>query len=329
MANTKHDAYGSSSAAVNVQLAPLAGISDAPFRLICFSMGASRCTTEMISAQGYISVSKKNMAYRHLLARFKGEKELYAQLFGKDPAFFSEAAKRINDLGRFDGISINMGCPAHKVVGSGSGAALMRDFKNAAAIVAAVKKAVSVPVSVKIRLGWDKDVAVPFAKMLESEGADEIVVHGRTKAMQFSGKTDREAIGRVAKSVSVPVIANGDIFSLDDYCDTIKTTSCAGVMIGRGALGNPFIFKQIMSYICGEPYTAPSIKQKAECAIYHADLLSMWKGEDRAVLEMRKHFAWYIKGERGASEFRRKLNTLTSLQEVKDAISLFVLEAGG
>ncbi len=328
MENTQHGSDGNAAAAVNVQLAPLAGISDAPFRSICFSMGASRCTTEMISAQGYMTTSEKNIAYKQLLTRFKGEKELYAQLFGKDPAFFYEAAKRLEGLGRFDGISINMGCPAQKVVSSGSGAALMKDFKAAASIVASVKKAVSLPVSVKIRLGWDTDVSVPFAKMLENEGADEIVVHGRTRAMQFSGKADRDAIGRVVKSVSLPVIANGDIFSIEDYCDTLKITSCAGVMIGRGALGNPFIFKEILSYIYDEPYTPPTIKEKAECAMNHANALAEWKGEKRAVLEMRKHFAWYMKGERGASFLRRRINTLNSLREVQDAVYLFLREAG-
>ncbi|MDO5022254.1 MAG: tRNA dihydrouridine synthase DusB [Eubacteriales bacterium] len=324
MENKKHGIDAGAAGALNIQLAPLAGISDAPFRLICFSMGASRCTTEMISAQGYLTAPKKSIGYKHLLAKFKGEGELYAQLFGKDPVFFARAAKNLEALGRFDGININMGCPAHKVVGSGSGSALMRDIKLAASIVAAVKKAVKLPVSVKMRLGWDSDISVPFAKMLEQEGADEIILHGRTKTMQFSGRVNLEAIGNVVQSVKVPVIANGDIFTLKDFRDTIIETHCAGVMVGRGALGNPFIFKEISSFIKGENYAAPDLRERVNLALYHAKMLAKWKGEDRAVLEMRKHFAWYIKGERGASQFRREINTLNSLQEVEKAFNLFI-----
>ena len=308
---------------MNLQLAPLAGISDAVYRLICFENSADRATTEMISAQGYLSAPKNSTAYRLLTDKFQEEGELYAQVFGKDAHLLADASKLLKDMGKFQGISINMGCPAHKVSGGGSGVALMKNPSLAAEIIRSVRKSVNLPISVKIRLGWDSNIAPSFAKMLESEGADEVVIHGRTRGQQFSGKADWYAMAEVKKSLNIPVIANGDVFSPEDYFKLIKICPFDGVMIGRGALGRPWIFEQIKAQAIGEVYDPPNVKEIVDIAMRHANMLSDWKGEDRAVLEMRKHFSWYIKGIRGAAEVRRKLNTLPNLAQVEELLYSF------
>jgi len=308
---------------MNLQLAPLAGISDAVYRLICFENSADRATTEMISAQGYLSAPKNSAAYRFLTDKFDTEGELYAQVFGKDASLMADAAKALEDMGKFQGISINMGCPAHKVSGGGSGVALMKNPSLAAKIMRSVRKNVKLPISVKIRLGWDSNIAPIFAKMLESEGADEVVIHGRTRVQQFSGKADWHAMGEVKRSLNIPVIANGDIFLPEDYFKLMEICPFDGVMIGRGALGRPWIFEQIKAQARGDTYDPPNVKEIVSLAMRHANMLSEWKGEDRAVLEMRKHFSWYIKGIRGAAEVRRKLNTLPSLSQVEELLYSF------
>lgn len=310
-------------------LAPLAGISDWPFRLICGELGAEACVTEMISAQGYLTAPRDSRAYRDILSRHPGERLLSAQLFGHEPRFFAEALKRLSEDERFQAFDLNMGCPAPKVTGSGSGSALMKETQLARAIMRAARSATDKPLSVKFRLGWDEHSlnAVLFARMAEEEGLDFVTVHGRTRAQHYAGKADWQQIALVREAVRIPVIANGDVFTAQDALDILSVTGCAGLAVGRGALGNPWLFRQIRQALAGEPYCKPARHEVLALALRHARLLSDWQGERHAVLEMRKHFAWYLKGMHGAAELRRRINVLDQLAQVEEALCAFFEQA--
>lgn len=310
---------------IKLYLAPMAGISDAPFRLLCQEQGADVGVTEMISAQGFICAKKTSEAYQLLTERHPDEKNVIVQIFGTKPAYFERAAKLLTESGRFCGIDINMGCPARKVTNGGAGSALMQDARLARGLVMSVKKATNLPVSVKIRLGFDSFNAPEFARELEEAGADMLTVHGRTRVQQYSGKADWEKIAQVRQSVSIPVVANGDVFTPEDAKEIIRVTSCRAVMIGRGALGNPWLFHQIKDGFEGKEIVKPSREELIQTALRHADMLIERKGEHHGIVEMRKHFAWYLKGLRGASQVRTKLNTVKSLQEVKEILYDFLL----
>ncbi len=300
-------------------LAPMAGITDQVFRRLCFEQGCDVAVTEMVSAQGFLTAPRDRNAYRFLLARFPEEGKLAVQLFGSDPRFMAEAARRLGDTGLFSAVDINMGCPAQKVVGGQSGSALMKDPPLAGRIVEAVKRATLLPVTVKIRLGWDDDRknAPDFARVLEQAGADLITVHGRTRMQQYAGKADWHAIGEVKNAVSIPVIANGDITDASSALEALRVTGCDGLAIGRGALGNPWVFAEIRAALQGTPYTPPSYSQIVDTAMRQAREMADWKGEHSALLEMRKHFAWYTAGRRNSAQVRTKVNLAQSFPEAE------------
>lgn len=303
----------------SVTLAPMAGITDQVFRRLCFEQGCTGATTEMVSAQGFLTAPKDRNAYRFLLARYPEEGPLSVQIFGSDPVLMGQAAGRLTELGLFCAVDINMGCPAQKVVGGRSGSALMKEPALAARIVEQVKKSTVLPVTVKMRLGWDENHknAVAFARALEQAGADGLTVHGRTRAQQYAGKADWAAIGEVKAAVSVPVIANGDIVDGPTALEAIRATGCDGVAVGRGALGNPWVFAEIRAALAGQPYAPPPFGQVVDTAMRQARDMAAWKGEKSALLEMRKHFAWYTAGRRNSARVRTQINLADSFDEVE------------
>jgi len=306
-------------------LAPMAGITDWPMRTLCAEQGCNYATTEMISAMGYLQAPKDSVVYRYLLSVGRNEKPPVVQIFGHDPFYLSEAAKRLTNTGWFSGIDINMGCPAPKVTGSGSGSALMQDLPLCARIIDSVRNASSLPLSIKIRLGWDPEhiTAPELAHIAEDNGADLLTIHGRTRAQQYSGTADWQPIADICRSVSIPVLLNGDIDSASSALKALQTVPCAGLAIGRGALGNPFIFSQIISAINGLEYKLPSINDIVDTAIRHAYLMLDWKGEHGAVIEMRKHMCWYIHGRPGSAKLRTAITTAETLTDVCALLNAF------
>ncbi len=304
-------------------LAPMAGVTDAPFRLLCARQGADITYTEMISAQGMLQAPPNLNAYRFLTQVWPGEGKVVAQVFGTVPEYLSEAAKRLADMGCFAGIDINMGCPAHKVTGGGSGSALMKEPDLARELMRAVRQAVSCPVTVKLRLGWDSFTADTFAIMAQEEGLNGVSVHGRTRMQQYMGKADWQAIAQVKQAVAIPVYANGDVFSAQDGLDILKATGCDGILIGRGALGNPWLFGQIKQAMDGSGIPPPTPQEVVALALEHGRMMVDWKGEKHAVVEMRKHFAWYLKGMRGAAKARTAINHAETMSQVEDILQSF------
>ena len=296
-------------------LAPMAGVADTPFRLIAKEWGASAVFTELISADGIVRNSAKSYRLFQFLSE---ERPIGVQLFGNEPEIMTKAAIEVEKV-KPDFIDLNFGCPAKKVVARGAGAALLKELPRMRAIVRAVVSAVSTPVFGKIRSGWDDKhlVAVEAARILEEEGACAVTVHPRTQKMKFKGKADWEIIKQVKESVSIPVIGNGDIMSPKDGKKMMNTTGCDLIMIGRGALGRPWIFKQTNHYLkTGELLEEPDNKKRIEVCIKHYNLAIKSLGEERAVKEMRKHIGWYVKGMPGSSKFRREIFLLTDPETV-------------
>ncbi len=308
---------------MHLALAPMAGITDQVFRKICFEQGCDLATTEMVSAQGFLTAPKDRNAYRFLLARDENEGPLAVQIFGSNPVHMEAAAARLSEMGLFSAVDINMGCPAQKVVGGQSGSALMKDIPLAAEIVRRCVKASLLPVTVKMRIGWDEDSinAVEFAKAVTDAGAAALTVHGRTRKQQYSGKANWEEIAKVRRAVSVPVTANGDIWDASSALECAKVTGCTSLAMGRGALGNPFLFREIKAAFAGEPYEKPSFETIMHLALRHCEEMIAWKGEKSGMLEMRKHLGWYVTGQRGVAKLRTKLNLATNLHEVEDLLS--------
>ncbi|MFA9397918.1 MAG: tRNA dihydrouridine synthase DusB [Clostridiaceae bacterium] len=304
----------------NIFLAPLAGVSDKVFRKICSEMGSGLCYTEMVSAKGLYYGSENT---KELLSVLHGEKKAAAQIFGSDPYIMAKTCDKLNEREDIVLIDINMGCPVQKIVKNGEGSALMKDIDLACDIVKQVKKASVKPVTVKIRKGFDEqDInAVEFSKALEQAGADAIAVHGRTRQQMYSGKSDMEIIKKVKDILSIPVIGNGDIFNCFDAKNMMEYTNCDGIMVARGALGNPFIFKQINKYFeTGEILKIKDF-EKIEMAIKHLSQAVEEFGEKRAVREMRKHINWYIKGINNATKVKNLVNVEQSYEKV-----IFILE---
>ncbi len=311
-----------------IALAPMAGVTDRVFRPLCFEQGCALATTEMVSAQGFLSAPKSSAVYRFLLDRAPGESDLRAQIFGCEPRLMAEAAYRLSDLGLYDGIDINMGCPARKVTGSGGGSALLKSPALCGDIVAAVARATALPVSVKMRLGWDGESqnAPLIARICEENGARMLTVHGRTREQQYAGHADLAAIARVKQAVGIPVIANGDVTDGESAKAILRATNADGVAVGRGALGDPWVFARIAAALDGRDAEPPSFRDVTATALRHARDMARWKGEGAAVIEMRKHFAWYLRGKRGAARARTRLNTVRSLDEAADILRAFCEE---
>ena len=298
-----------------VFLAPMAGVTDTAYRIIAHDMGCPLCYAEMVSSQG---IHFKNERTLSMLASEPAERPLAMQIFAATPEMAAEAAAYVEELGTADILDFNMGCPAPKIVKNGEGSALMRDPERATAILTAVRKAVKMPLSVKMRIGWDESSinVVDLAKRAEAAGVDAITVHGRTREQFYRGHADWEKIGEVRRAVSIPVIANGDVRTYDDLDRIREVTGCEAVMVGRAAQGNPWIFRQLTHYLrTGERLPGPTMQERAEVIVRHLDLLLRYKGDYVGPREMRKHATWYTRGIVHGAILRDLFNKATTRED--------------
>ena len=309
-----------------LSLGPMAGVTDMPFRILCKEQGADLIYTEMVSAKG---IHYNNTNTKDMLIVDEKERPTALQLFGSEPDIMAETAKRIEER-NFDIFDINMGCPVPKVVNNGEGSAMMKDVKTASAVVSAVVKAVKKPVTVKIRKGFAAgDANAPeFAKAMEEAGASAIAVHGRTREQYYSGKADWDIIAAVKQKVSIPVIGNGDIFTPQDAEKMLRYTGCDGIMVARGAQGNPWIFKNIKQYFADkekdgakEVYGKPGFDEVYAMIVRHLKMLTELKGEWTAIREMRKHVAWYTEGFPYSAGLRRDINYCLTQEEILECLA--------
>ena len=297
----------------NLILAPMAGVTNQPFRIICKQFGAGMVCTEMASSKAIFHNDQKT---KRLLNTEGEERPISFQIFGSDEETMGYASKYISKLA--DIVDINMGCPAPKVVKNGDGSKLLLDLEKAEKIIRAVVQNSDKPVTLKIRKGWDKNniVAVEIAKIAEQNGISAITVHGRTRSEFYTGKADWDIIKQVKAAVSIPVIGNGDVIDEESALEMFKETNVDGIMIGRGAFGNPWIFREILHYLkTGEKLPKPTNEEKLEVIKKHVELAVKEKGEI-AVKELRKHIAWYTKNLKNSSEFRNKINTIEQEDEL-------------
>lgn len=301
-------------------LGPMAGVTDLPFRLLCKEQGAGLLCMEMVSAK---AIMYNNRNTESLLTIHPQETPVSLQLFGSDPKILSEMARRIKER-PFAILDVNMGCPVPKVVRNGEGSALMKEPKLVYEIVSALVKAIEKPVTVKIRKGFDDEHvnAVEIAKIIEEAGASAVAVHGRTREQYYSGKADWDIIRQVKEAVSIPVIGNGDVTTPEKADELVRQTGCDGIMIARGAQGNPWIFSEMAAWEeTGKIPARPGKDEVRDMILRHARLQIEFKGEYLGIREMRKHVAWYTKGIKGASRLREKVNSVESLQELENLLT--------
>ena len=299
----------------NVILAPMAGVTDLPFRLLCREQGVGLLCMEMVSAK---AIYYHNKNTEELMRIEPEENPVSLQLFGSDPYIMSEMAKRIEEK-PFDILDVNMGCQVPKVVNNGEGSALMKNPALVRDIVSAMAKAIKKPLTVKIRKGFDEETvnAVEIAKIIEDSGAAAIVVHGRTRQQYYSGKADWDIIRQVKDAVSIPVIGNGDVDSPESAERMIRETGCDGIMVGRAAQGNPWIFRQITHYLdTGELLPRPELSQVKQMILRHAQLQLQYKGEYTGIREMRKHVAWYTAGYPHSAKLRAAVNEIETMEQL-------------
>lgn len=302
-------------------MAPMAGVTDRAFRQICRECGAALTVSEMISTRALLFQDKKT---RQLLQLAPNEVPGWIQIFGHEPESMAEGAVKALEISGAALLDINMGCPAPKIVRGGDGSALMRDVRQASAVIRAVVDAVPVPVTVKFRKGWDEESInyLEFARMAQDSGASAVTLHGRTRAQMYAGRADWDAIARVKQELDIPVIANGDVNTAEGAKRMLEHTGADGVMIGRGALGNPWLFAQCQAMDEGrEIPPMPSLEQRLEVARRQISLAKENKGEHIAMLEARKHLVWYLKGVRGTKKLKAAISTMTSLQELDELIA--------
>ena len=304
----------------NIILAPMAGVSDLPFRLLCHEQGAGLVCMEMISAK---AILYHNRNTESLLEIHPQEGPVSLQLFGSDPAIMADIAARIEDK-PFQILDINMGCPVPKIVGNGEGSALMKNPLLAGQIIEAVVKAVGKPVTVKIRKGFDEEHvnAVEMAHVAQESGAAAVAVHGRTREQFYSGKADWDIIRRVKQAVSIPVIGNGDVVDGESALALLQQTGCDGIMIGRACQGNPWVFREVKNFLeSGQICPRPTNREIVDTILRHARLQLQYKGEYIGIREMRKHVSWYSAGVPNSARFRAEINAMESMEELMDAVS--------
>lgn len=308
----------------DVALGPMAGVTDLTFRLICKEYGCGIVFTEMVSAKGIYYNDQKT---KDLMRIEKIERPVALQIFGSDPEIMAEVTRRINDHDH-DILDINMGCPTPKIVKNGDGSALMKNPSLIGRIVKAVSAASTKPLTVKIRKGWDEDNvnAVEVAKIAEENGARAISVHGRTREQFYTGKADWDIIKRVKEAVAIPVIGNGDVFTVEDAKRLKEHTNCDGIMIARGAQGNPWIFKRVDHYLkTGEILPPPETQERIDLVKKHLHMLIENKDEYTAIREMRKHCSWYLKGMRNSAKVRDRINKAKTVSELEEHLNEMLL----
>ena len=301
-------------------LAPMAGVTDLPFRLLCKEQGCGMTYTEMVSAKAILYGNKNT---QELLKIGEAERPAAVQIFGSDPEIMAEIGARLAE-GPYDIIDVNMGCPVPKIVNNGEGSALMRDPGTAEKILTAMVKAISKPVTVKFRKGFanGEETAVEFAKMAEACGVQAVAVHGRTREQYYSGKADWDVIRRVKEAVKIPVIGNGDVFQPEDAARMMGETGCDGVMIARGAKGNPWIFKRSLEFLrTGQASLSPSREEVREMILRHGRMLIEYKGEYVGMREMRGHMAWYTAGMPHSASLRREMNQIETYEDMEKLLS--------
>lgn len=308
----------------NIFLAPMAGITDLPYRLIMKRFGAGLVFSEMVSANGLIRDGRRTA---QLLRSTAAEEPLAVQLFGDDPSILAEAAKRIVGAGAL--LDLNMGCPVPKVVRSGAGSALLRDPLRVAHIVREVRKAWSGPLTIKIRSGWDSQTLnyIEIGRLAVAEGIDAVTLHPRTRAQGFSGHSDWTHLQQLVESLPVPVIGSGDIFSPDDGLAMLRQSGCRAVMIGRGGYGNPWLIRDLLARQRGSLTTPPTAEERLAVVRSHLELHQEHFGSQRTVLDMRKHLCWYARGLSGAASFRAEVNRIEDLAGLRQRITAFFTQA--